>query len=267
MAPTPEPGATRSRFGLEVVLVLGVSLGESAVYSLLRIIDRLTRPEPLSAQVTQMNTSVAAERPWLDLAYQLASLAFPLVPVLLALYLLWLAAGPPAWPGDVPGVRPWRRLGFDLTRPGWDVGWGFLIAAAIGIPGLGFYLLSREIGINTNVVPANLEQNWWTVPVYLLAAAMNGILEEVLMLGYFFLRFRQVGWSWAAILVVSAVVRGGYHLYQGFGGFAGNLIMGIAFGLLYLRWKRVGPLVVAHTLLDVVAFVGYAVVAPRVDWL
>ena len=69
------------------------------------------------------------------------------------------------------------------------------------------------------------------------------------------------------ILMVSAGLRGAYHLYQGFGGFVGNLVMGVIFGLIYLRWKRVGPLVVAHTLLDVAAFVGYALLAPRVDWL
>ncbi|WP_432558640.1 CPBP family intramembrane glutamic endopeptidase [Granulicoccus sp. GXG6511] len=265
MARTTE--RARPRWGLEILLVLGVSLGQSAVYSLLRIIERLTRPEPLSAQTTQMNTSATPDRPWLDLAYQLANIAFPLVPVLLALYLLMLAAGPRAWPADDPGVRPWQRIGFDRTRLGSDLVRGFAVAAAIGIPGLGFYLLAREIGINTTVAPANLASNWWTVPVYVLAAAMNGILEEVLMLGYLFLRARQLQWSWTAVLLVSAVVRGSYHLYQGFGGFAGNLIMGIAFGLLFLRWKRVGPLVVAHTVLDVVAFVGYAVVAPRVDWL
>lgn len=258
---------TRPRFGLEILLVLGVSLGESAVYSILRIADRLTRPEPLAQQTTQMNTSVAADRPWLDLAYQLANIMFPLVPVLLALYLLAIAAGPAAWRGDDPGRPSWQRIGFDLRCPGWDIGWGFLVAAGIGIPGLGFYLLAREIGINTNVAPANLADNWWTVPVYLLAAAMNGILEEVLMLGWLYLRLRQIGWSWWLIVLTSAVVRGSYHLYQGFGGFAGNLIMGVVFGLLFLRWKRVGPLVVAHTLLDIVAFVGYALVAPRVEWL
>ena len=69
------------------------------------------------------------------------------------------------------------------------------------------------------------------------------------------------------IIAVSALVRGTYHLYQGFGGFVGNVIMGAIFGLIYLRWKRVGPLVVAHTLLDIAAFVGYALLAPHVDWL
>ena len=87
------------------------------------------------------------------------------------------------------------------------------------------------------------------------------------MIGYLFVRLTQLGWRVPLIIVVSALVRGSYHLYQGFGGFVGNLIMGVIFALIYLRWRRVGPLVVAHTLLDVAAFVGYALVAPYVDWL
>ena len=67
-------------------------------------------------------------------------------------------------------------------------------------------------------------------------------------------------------MVISAVVRGGYHLYQGFGGFVGNLVMGLVFGLVYLRIKRVMPLVVTHVILDLVAFLGYALVAPYTDW-
>ncbi len=66
-------------------------------------------------------------------------------------------------------------------------------------------------------------------------------------------------------VLTSAVIRGAYHLYQGFGGFVGNLIMGVVFGLLYLRWRRVGPLVVAHVILDLVSFIGYALLAPYTD--
>lgn len=87
------------------------------------------------------------------------------------------------------------------------------------------------------------------------------------MVGYLFTRWAQAGWSWGTVLVVSALVRGSYHLYQGFGGFVGNVAMGLILGLVFLRTRRVMPLVVAHTLLDVVAFVGYAVLAPRVGWL
>ena len=34
-----------------------------------------------------------------------------------------------------------------------------------------------------------------------------------------------------------------------------------------LRTRRLWPLVLAHTLLDVIAFLGYAALAPHVSWL
>jgi len=71
-------------------------------------------------------------------------------------------------------------------------------------------------------------------------------------------RLRQLGWSDQRALAVSAVLRGSYHLYQGFGAFIGNAVMGVIFALLYLRWKRVTPLIISHALIDTGAFVGYA---------
>ena len=246
---------------VEIVIVLGVSLGQSAVYSILRIVERLTRAVPLSQQTSTLNASVTPDRPWLDLSYQLVNIAFPLVPVLLALYLLTRVDRPFA---EVTGPR---LVGFDLRRPRADLGLGSLIALGIGVPGLGLYLGARALGLNTTVQASALGEQWWTVPVLVLAAAQNAVLEEVVMLGYLFTRLRQQGLHWAVVIAASALVRGSYHLYQGFGGFVGNAIMGAIFGLIVLRWRRVMPLVVAHTLLDVVAFVGYALVAPHVSWL
>lgn len=243
----------RQRPGLEILLVLGVSLGQSAVYSILSIIEKLTRDVPLNEQTTSLNNSVVPDRSWLDLAYQVAGICFPVVPALLALYLLHLA-----------GQR--RRIGFDLVEPGRDLVRGFGLAAAIGIPGLAFYAAARALGLNTNVAAANLAENWWTVPVLIGYALMNGVLEEVVMIGFFFNRAAALAWRPWLIVVSSAVIRGGYHLYQGFGGFVGNLVMGLVFGLVYLRVKRVMPLVVAHVILDLVAFIGYSLVAPYTDW-
>ncbi len=237
-----------------MLLMLGVSLGSSAAYAVLDIIEKSTRNVPLNQQTTTINNSITPDRPWLDLAYQLAGLVFPLVPALLALYLLQLS-------------RDRESIGFDLRRPRFDISWGFAMAAIIGIPGLGFYLFARQIGINTNMAPANLADNWWTIPVLIGAAAMNGILEEVIMLGYWFVRGRQLQWPIWVVVVSSALVRGSYHLYQGFGGAIGNVVMGLVFGFAYLKFKRVGPLVVAHFLLDFVAFVGYALAAPYLGWL
>jgi membrane protease YdiL (CAAX protease family) len=142
-----------------------------------------------------------------------------------------------------------------------------VLAALIGGTGLGLYLVAYKLGISLDVVPENLPAVWWRIPILILNAAQNGILEEVLVIGYLLRRLDQLGWTpWRAI-VFSAVLRGSYHLYQGFGGFLGNATMGLIFGYLYRRWGRVTPLVVAHTLIDTVAFVGYAALHGRVSWL
>jgi membrane protease YdiL (CAAX protease family) len=204
-----------------------------------------------------MNNAVTPDRPWLDLAYQLVGIALPLVPVLLALYLMNRLHRPAV------DVSAGRFIGLDRTQPRRDALHGMVLAAVIGIPGLGLYLLAKAIGVNTQVSAANLADVWWSAPVLVLAALENAILEEVIMVGYLFTRWRQIAWSWPVVIGVSALIRGTYHLYQGFGGFVGNLAMGVILGLFFLRTRRVMPLVVAHTLLDVVAFVGYTILTAR----
>jgi len=92
-------------------------------------------------------------------------------------------------------------------------------------------------------------------------------LEEVVVLGYLVSRLERLGIRPSRAIAISAVIRGSYHLYQGAGGFIGNAIMGVIFGVLYLRWRRVTPMIVAHTLIDAVAFIGYALLAGHVSWL
>jgi membrane protease YdiL (CAAX protease family) len=247
---------SRRTIGIEVLLVLGVSLGQSAVYSAVNIIGRLTADRPLSQQTATLNASQST-RPWLDFTYQLLNILFALVPVLLAVHLLGRDRG---------DAR--RTLGLDASQPGADLARGAGLAAVIGLPGLGLFFVAAKLGINVNVVPAGLPHIWWAVPVLVLAAAQNAILEEIVVVGYLVTRLRDLGWRLGAVIAASAVLRGSYHLYQGFGAFVGNAIMGVIFTLFFLRTKRVLPLVVAHTLLDVVAFVGYASL-PRswFDWL
>jgi len=244
----------------EVLIVLGLSLGASAIWSVLRIVERLTRPVPLGQQTSSLNTSVTPDRPWLDLAYQLVGIGLALVPVALCLYLLGRVAPPQ------PGTAAYRVLGLDLRRPRLDLGRGLALAAAIGIPGLWLYLAATALGFNTQVSPANLAGAWWTVPVLVLSAVQNAMLEEVVVVGFLLTRLEQAGWSARWAIGTSAVLRGAYHLYQGFGGFVGNVLMGLVFGLVWRRWRRVGPLVVAHALIDIVAFVGYALLKDHLPW-
>ena len=115
--------------------MLGISLGQSAVYSVLRIIERLTRAEPLAQQTSTLNASATPDRPWLDLTYQLVGIGFGLVPVLLALYLLSLTTG-----------RRARRSAWISAGRGSTSAFGTLIALGIGVPGLGLYLGARALG-------------------------------------------------------------------------------------------------------------------------
>ena len=247
---------TTSRFRAELWIVLGLSLGQSAVYALLSLTVQLTGRGVRNSTAT-LNGS-RSDREWLDFTLQVLGIGFALVPVVLALYLLSLDPDKPS---------PLRRLGITGTSRGRDVLWGMGLAAAIGLPGLGLYAAGRELGITAEVIPAPVDQYWWTIPVLILAALQNAILEEVVVVGFVMTRLRQIGWNVWATIVTSAVIRGSYHLYQGFGQAIGNVVMGLVFGYWFTKTKRVLPLIVAHTILDAIVFVGYAVLKEHVDWL
>lgn len=241
---------------LEISIVLLLSLGQSAVYAVVSLVAKLTAGKPLSQQAAVLNQS-QSPRPYLDLTYQLLGIIFSLIPVALALYLL-----------ARDQLRPRRTLGLTAERPGFDLGWGALLAACIGIPGLGLVYVARLLGISADIVPAALQPVWWAIPVLILSAIENAVLEEVIVVGYLITRLRGIGLSPAVIVACSAVLRGSYHLYQGFGAFVGNAVMGVVFALFFLRTKRVMPLIVAHTILDTAAFVGYTLVPHSwLSWL
>lgn len=251
----PHEEVSRRVLRSETLLVLALSLGASGVSALISFIGSLTKPGGLKDQAATLNGSYTPGRPWLDLAWQLFGIASALVPVALVAHLL------------IREGAGLRTLGLDRARPGPDLGRGTLVAAGIGSAGLAFYLVARAAGFNLTVVPESLPDVWWKFPVLILSAVQNSLVEEVIVVGYLLRRLGQLGWTPMAALVASSVLRGSYHLYQGIGGFIGNLVMGVVFVLLYRRWGRVGPLVVAHALLDIGAFVGYALLAGRVDWL
>lgn len=245
-APAPTPGApSRRRLVAEVLIVLGLSLGASAVYSIVAIVERVTRAESLGDQTATINRPLSA-RPTFDLIYQGLGIFFDLVPVVLVCFLLWQTARPHL-----------GRLGLDGTRPGRDALSGVGLALVVGIPGIGVYLAGRALGLTVTVVPTALDTYWWTVPILLLSALRAGVTEEVIVVGYLFARLRDLGWGTWTIILSTSVLRGSYHLYQGFGAFVGNVAMGILFGWLYSRFGRLLPLVIAHTVIDAVIFVGY----------
>ena len=236
---------------IEIFIVFAILLGASGLRSLISLIDASLQPVPLAGQKVSIVVP-QAKASYLDLTRQLIDVGVKIAGGALGLYLLWRA-----------GLSLSRRLGLDRLRPGSDIARAFLLAAVIGLPGLVFYVFAYRAGINLQVAPTALKDVWWSGPVLILAAIANGFTEEALVVGYLLTRLRQLGVNPWMALGASALLRGSYHLYQGYGGFAGNVIMGLVFGYAWMRWRRLGPLIIAHSLMDVVAFVGYSVAG---DW-
>ncbi len=261
----------------EVLLVAALSLGRSGVYAVVQLVALATAAGGVAGGTATLNPS-RSPRPYLDLTYQLLGIGFALVPVALCLFLL--AGGTSGRGPLLPALRAAvHRIGLDLRRPGRDLLAGVGLAALIGVPGLGLYALGRAFGFTADIQASALGGDWWTVPVLVLSAAQNAVLEEVVVIAYLLDRLPRLGWArprwvgrlaprlspqaWKAVWVIgaAALLRGSYHLYQGYGPGVGNAVMGVVFGAVYWRTRRVMPLVVAHTLLDVVAFVGYQYLA------
>ncbi|MFJ2618934.1 CPBP family intramembrane glutamic endopeptidase [Glutamicibacter sp. NPDC087344] len=248
---TSAQGVDRRTLKFEIVLVMALSLGQSAVYSLVSFADKVTRA-PLGEQTTTMNNPLNT-REYFDLTYQLLDILFALVPVVLALYLMRRSTGT-----SLP------MIGFDFRKPGRDALWGAGLFAAMGLGTLGVYAAGRALGITTALSTANLGDYWWSIPVLMLSAARHAVLEEVIMLGFLFTYAGKLKVGLWTTILASALIRGSYHLYQGIGPMIGNVIMGVIFGWFYHRYGRVMPLVIAHFLLDAIGFVGYLVLGPAI---
>ena len=225
-------------------MVVMLSLGASAIWSVISFLRKLQAAGGLAASTTTINRPLA-ETPWLDLISQLASIGLGLVPVALAIYLLSLDS-------IGIGLRPKLR---DLLQV-------LVVAAVVGIPGIGLYFWALELGLTSQVVPSALNENWWTIPILLLAALKAGLLEEVVAVAFFTEKVRKFRPEISALVLIfaSALFRASYHLYQGYSAFIGNFVMGLIFAYWYHRSKRVAPLVMAHFLMDAVVFIGYPLV-------
>jgi membrane protease YdiL (CAAX protease family) len=253
----PAPIVQNPRYGLEVLAVLGVSLGMSGIYAVLYYIRaEISVKGGISATTAIVVSGPSTQYVWLDILDNLADVLHGVMPAALALVLL---ARDPGGPGFGIGLD-WKRLRQDLLP-----GIGF--AALIGIPGLGLVWVAHLVGVNAHIAVVNLPNLWYRVPLLLFEAAQNGILEEIVVVGYLLTRLRQLGWTDSRSLGVSAVVRGTYHLYQGLGGFFGNMIMGLIFGWWFQRTRRILPLVIAHGVIDAVSFIGYVYLHSKISWI
>ncbi|MGJ4138320.1 CPBP family intramembrane glutamic endopeptidase [Corynebacterium evansiae] len=239
--------STRDRTALrwELLLILGITFGTSGLRAIARLIEATVSPEALNEQKATLNQAQST-LPWLDPILQLLSSGVLFAWGGLAMFLLLRHLPTPAL------VRSWRLRGRD-----WLHGAG--LAALIGLPGLAFYLGAVHLGLSKQVVPTGLDESWWRIPLLIVNSWVNGFAEELVVVAWLSTRLRQLRISWAWVFAASALLRGSYHLYQGYSAGLGNVIMGVIYLWYFKRTGRIWPLVIGHGLIDTVAFVGYAV--------
>ena len=240
----PSFGSQRADLWLQILLVLGVSLGASALWSVLNLAETLS-----TSSIAESTASMNAPQsgfPLFDVLRRSLGILLALVPPLLALYLLAGSAG------QLRGLL--HRIGLDRRAPLADLGLGTLLFAVMGLGTLALYQAGRQLGITAEIVTNAGGTSWWEVILLLASALRHSLVEEIIVVVFLADRLLRVGWTWPAVLIGSALLRGSYHLYQGVGPALGNVVMGLVFLWLYRRTGRVMPLIIAHFLLDAVGF-------------
>ncbi|WP_067468109.1 CPBP family intramembrane glutamic endopeptidase [Nocardia amamiensis] len=245
----------RRALKLEIAVVLLVTFGLSGLNAALALVESSLAPGGVRGRTIALNPSRSTQST-IDLLFQLLSVLRLVGWAALGLYLLWRGGLGPRLIGLANRIR-WRS----------DVLPSMALAALIGVPGLGLYLIAHALGISVTIVPASLGDYWWRLPALILSACANAMAEEVIVVAFLLTRLRQLGWSAHSALLASALLRGSYHLYQGLGGGLGNIVMGVIFGHYWQRTNRLWPLILAHATIDAVAYIGYTVLRGHVSWL
>lgn len=237
---TWDPPLPRKTLVEETLVVLSLSLLASAVFAILTLFEA-----PISG------VKVASVSQTTNVLRQFVGIAFGLAPVWLVTYLVRRS-------GEGPD-----SIGLRFDRPRADLVAGVVLFGVVAVGGIVVYLAAVALEVNRFVVPVPPLGHWWTIPVLVARAVEAGLLEEIVVVGYLVTRLRQVGASDVSAIGASALLRGAYHLYQGWGGFLGNVAMGVLFATVFTRRRRVWPIVIAHVLLDVAAGIGFILFRDR----
>ncbi|MGH8014746.1 MAG: CPBP family intramembrane glutamic endopeptidase, partial [Candidatus Zixiibacteriota bacterium] len=91
--------------------------------------------------------------------------------------------------------------------------------------------------------------------VWVALSLTAGICEETAFRGYLMTRLRLVGGfqSWLIPTIVSALVFGACHAYQGLPGFIVISVYGALFSLLFIYTRSIWPAIIAHFFQDFIA--------------
>lgn len=144
----------RRALAIELVIVGILTFGFSAVYAILSLIEA-----QLGAGIAHTTVALNPTRSTngaIDFTRQVMSAIRLGAIASLGVYLLWRS-----------GIRL-NRVGLARRPAGADIPPGLVLAAVIGLPGIGLLALSRLLGINAQLIASPTDGPWWQLPVLIL---------------------------------------------------------------------------------------------------
>jgi membrane protease YdiL (CAAX protease family) len=169
----------------------------------------------------------------------------------------WILAGVIAWRAFAHGLTA-NELGVARPLTKSLLSWSF---AGVLLLGVFQWFNLRRIGQMSGAVPDFMRKLGERVlpsalvefGPYAALAVTAGVCEEFLYRGFVMAALSRAGlFSWAVVLV-SSVLFGLAHTYQGRTGVAGTTLMGLVFGTARVALHSLGPVMVWHAVVDLVA--------------
>jgi len=169
----------------------------------------------------------------------------------------WIAVAVTAW-------RAWAH-GFSAAQLGLVTGNAWVVSAATLLGAVIFtslqWLNLRRMGRMPQKVRGRLQSlaerilpqsSPERIP-FLALAVTAGLCEEFLYRGFAMAVFRRAALPSWSVVVLSSILFGMAHLYQGRGGLVGTTLLGLLFGAARSIFGSLAPVVVWHTSVDIVA--------------
>jgi membrane protease YdiL (CAAX protease family) len=164
--------------------------------------------------------------------------------------------------------QSWRDIGFRPLR-GRDAGLALLaLLLVFAVNALVSFIASK---LTPDLVQAHQQRLGsfagllaGDLSIALVGGAMlfTGFYEEVLARGFLLTRCRTLlGGYWGPVLL-SSVLFGLGHFYQGWLGVVQTALVGLVFAALVLRWGTLWPAVLAHAALNTLSLVALRTLAP-----
>ncbi|WP_430812969.1 MULTISPECIES: CPBP family intramembrane glutamic endopeptidase [unclassified Carboxylicivirga] len=121
----------------------------------------------------------------------------------------------------------------------------FLINITFGIS----TILGSDVINSGNKPNLTINADWLSLTMIIV---INSIYEELLLIGYLFKRLERL--NPVLVIIFSMLVRLSFHTYQGWYLLISIPAIALVFGIYYINFKKLWPLIIAHGINNLLAF-------------